>query len=293
MRKRTLALLPALALLASTMLHGQADSAAIGGPEDISPYGPAYADDAPGTDAVWSAEDSAHVIPGYELYGDFETETIFARMDRAKRDSTHLILSHAACDHSFPICGAINSPFGPRRGRMHYGIDIDLETGDGVMAAFEGMVRISKYHRQFGHVVVLRHPNGLETLYGHLSERLVEVGDHVEAGDLVGLGGSTGRSTGAHLHFETRYLGQPIDPQLLFDVRDGGLRADSLIVHPGLFSVITAQQKAKTIRYHRVRRGETLSAIARRNGTTVKALCRMNRIRSSSTLRAGQRLRLR
>ncbi|HRT53855.1 MAG TPA: M23 family metallopeptidase [Flavobacteriales bacterium] len=162
---------------------------------------------------------------------------IFERIERARNESTTLELSTSACDHTFPVCGAINSRFGPRHGRMHYGVDIDLEHGDTIVSAFEGVVRVSRYHRQFGHVVVVRHANGIETLYGHMSERKVEVGDHVEAGDLIGLGGSTGRSSGNHLHFETRYLGQPIDPQLLFNVQEGELRTSTLRVHPGLFAV--------------------------------------------------------
>ncbi len=265
----------------------------IGGPETLTPYAEDYGSPGGELHRSITAEDSAKHIPCYSLYGDFDTESIFERIDRAKRDTATLTLAHAACDHQFPICGALNSPFGRRHGRMHYGIDIDLEVGDPVLCAFEGMVRISKYHRQFGHVVVVRHANGLETLYAHLSERGVKVGDHVEAGDRLGLGGSTGRSTGAHLHFETRYLGQPIDPQLLFNTVDGDLRTETLVVHPGLFSVASATSKVdRTVRTYRVRKGDTLSAIARRHRTTVKAICSANRISSRSKLRVGQRLRL-
>lgn len=259
----------------------------------MTPYAEGYHSVLPAADAdgaLWNAEDSAHFIPGHELYGEFDTEVIFERSDRARTDTATLALSIAACDHMFPVCGALNSAFGPRHRRMHYGVDIDLERGDPVVSAFEGVVRVSRFHKQFGNVVVVRHSNGLETLYGHLSERLVHPGDHVEAGDVLGLGGSTGRSTGDHLHFETRFLGQPIDPQLLFDVREGELKATTLKVYPGLFTAVTKAKAGSRSGIHSVRRGETLSSIARAHRTTVSSLCKLNRIRSTSKLRIGQRL---
>jgi murein DD-endopeptidase MepM/ murein hydrolase activator NlpD len=273
------------------MAWSQADTAAIGGPEVVSPYEEDYASPYRMIEGGASAEDSARVIPGYTTYGDFDTDAIFERQARAKRDTAILQLAFESCDHRFPTLGAINSPFGPRHGRMHYGLDIELESGDAVLSAFEGLVRISRFHQQFGNVIVVRHANGLETLYGHLSERLVETGDHVEAGDLIGLGGSTGRSTGSHLHFETRYLGQPIDPQLLFDARTGDLRSDTLMVHPGLFTLVDKQKaRARAGREYRVRRGDTLSSIAHRYKTTVSSLCSTNKLTRRSKLRVGQRL---
>jgi murein DD-endopeptidase MepM/ murein hydrolase activator NlpD len=188
--------------------QSQPDTSAIGGPEVMTPYAEGYNTVLPASENghdAWIAEDSARFIPGHALYGEFDTEVIFERSARANSDSTVLELSTSPCDHVFPVCGQLNSAFGPRHRRMHYGVDIDLERGDPVVCAFEGVVRISRFHKQFGNVVVVRHSNGLETLYGHLSERLAEVGDHLEAGEVLGLGGSTGRSTGDHLHFETRY----------------------------------------------------------------------------------------
>lgn len=270
------------------------DSTAIGGLEVMTPYAEEYNSVVPmGEDGPleWGMEDSAHFIPCHALYGEFDTEVIFERSARARTDTAVLDLSSAACDHVFPVCGQLNSPFGPRHRRMHYGIDIDLERGDPVRCAFEGVVRISRYHKQFGNVVVVRHSNGLETLYGHLSERKVQPGEHVEAGDTLGLGGSTGRSTGDHLHFETRYLGQPIDPQMLFDVNEGELKTSTLSVHPGLFASVAKAKAATQWGYHTVRRGETLSSIARKHRTSVKSLCKLNRLRTTSTLRVGQRLR--
>lgn len=276
--------------------HGQSDSTlATGGPEGRTPYEgydlSLHDDD--GAVDIMTSEDSARSIPGHLLYGEFDTDVIFDRKSTLAMDTSVLYLSHSACDNAMPICGKITSPFGHRHRRMHYGVDLKLQEGDPVHAAFDGMVRISRYHPQFGNVVVVRHPNGLETLYGHLSARNVETGEAVEAGEVIGLGGNTGRSTGSHLHFETRYLGHPIDPQLLFDLSEGTLRSTTLHVHPGLFAVPKKPNTAgRSHRWYVVRRGDTLSAIARRHRTSVMALCKANRIGRSSKLRPGQRLKV-
>ena len=102
--------------------------------------------------------------------------------------------------------------FGVRRGRRHQGVDIPLKTGDPVYATFTGKVRISKYWGAYGNMVVIRHENGIETFYAHLSKRLVEQDDWVNAGDVIGYGGSTGRSTGPHLDFRVWKNGSPINP---------------------------------------------------------------------------------
>lgn len=272
---------------------GQEEANAIGGPEDVGTYEETGA--GPIVDAVaptdfWTSADSAYFIPSYETYGDWNTDQIFEKRPDIT-DTVALKLAWLDCDHHMPISGRITSPFGIRHGRHHYGTDLKLQTGDTVRSAFAGMVRISRYHRDFGNVVVVRHPNGLETLYGHMSKRLVEVGDHVEAGDIVGLGGSTGRSTGSHLHFETRYLGHPIDPETIFDMESGMLRAEAVTIAPVTFHKATAPVSATT-RYV-VRKGDTLYGISRRTGVQVSRLCRLNKIRTGSTLRVGQRIRIR
>jgi murein DD-endopeptidase MepM/ murein hydrolase activator NlpD len=278
----------ALLLVSTAAAFGQEDASAIGGPEDVGTYeetgaGPMV--DA-ATTADWTAADSAFYIPSYETYGDWNTDQIFEKRPDIT-DTVALQLAWQDCDHHMPITGRITSPFGIRHGRHHYGTDLKLQTGDTVRSAFGGMIRISRYHRDFGNVVVVRHPNGLETLYGHMSKRLVEVGDHVEAGDVLGLGGSTGRSTGSHLHFETRYLGHPIDPETIFNMETGTLRADAVSITPKTFRNATAPA---TNRYT-VRRGDTLYGISRRTGISVPRLCKLNRLRTSSTLRVGQHIR--
>lgn len=281
-------------------MFAQQDTTAFGGPEDgllLDEYEEeesAAADELEmGAREVWSAADSLFHIPSHALYGHWNNDVIFPNKGSIT-DTVHIHLSHAACDHEMPICGRITSTFGPRGGRMHYGVDIKLQTGDPVLSAFEGLVRISKFHRQFGHVVVVRHANGLETLYAHLNERKVHVGQSVQAGELLGLGGNTGRSTGAHLHFEVRYLGRPIDPQLVFNVEEGELHANTLMLHTGTFAAVErARAAVQAARYHKVRSGETLSAIGRRYGVSVAKLCSLNRMKSTSTLRVGQRVRYR
>lgn len=119
-----------------------------------------------------------------------------------------------------PVRGQLTSPYGwrPRFGRMHRGVDLNLHVGDSVVSAFDGKVRVVKYEAGgYGHYIVVRHDNGLETVYGHLSRTLVRPGQRVRAGQLIAKGGNTGRSTGPHLHFETRFMGLAINPEAIID----------------------------------------------------------------------------
>lgn len=184
----------------------------------------------------------------------------------------------------------ISSDFGFRRLRWHYGQDLSLNVGDSVVAAFDGIVRVRQYERNgYGNYLVLRHANGLESLYGHLSKFLVSVGDEVKAGDLIGLGGNTGRSTGPHLHFELRYLGNAINPKSIYDFEKGDLLVKDLQIHSGLFDYI---KEARKIVWHRVKSGDTLSHISRRYGVSINKIASLNGISRNSTLRIGQSLRV-
>lgn len=282
-----------------------ADTLGIGGPEELESYDEILPEEnaeeakaeirmaARALGILCDVSDSLAMIPGYDLYCHWNTETIF---DRANAPALHdtLQLELSTCDEDFtmPCPGHLTSPFGPRHGRMHYGLDLKLQTGDPVRCVFPGVVRISRYNRTFGHVVVVRHHNGLETLYAHMSKRWVEPGRIVAAGDTLGLGGNTGRSYGSHLHFEVRFLDQPIDPSLIVDVENGTLRAKTFEIHRGTFATMAAAKYAAGSRsYHVVRGGDTLSAIARRYGTSVSALCRLNGMRQTAILRLGQRIR--
>ncbi|SNS29478.1 Murein DD-endopeptidase MepM and murein hydrolase activator NlpD, contain LysM domain [Belliella buryatensis] len=185
----------------------------------------------------------------------------------------------------------ITSEFGFRRYRWHHGTDLKLRTGDPIFSTFDGIVRIRSYDRNgYGYYVVVRHKNGLETLYGHMSKILVDVGQEVKAGDVLGLGGSTGRSTGPHLHYEVRYQGLSINPTQLFDFNSGRLRSDIYMITASSFDHVIEAQKSV---YHRVRSGENLSVIARRYGVSVAQLTRLNNMTTRSVLRVGQNLRIR
>ncbi|MCH7399244.1 M23 family metallopeptidase [Belliella sp. DSM 107340] len=185
----------------------------------------------------------------------------------------------------------ITSEFGFRRYRWHHGTDLKLNTGDPIYSAFDGIVRIKSYDRNgYGYYVVVRHKNGLETLYGHMSKILVEVGQEVKSGDVIGLGGSTGRSSGPHLHFEVRYQGLSINPTQLFDFNIGRLRSDVYLLSSSSFEHVIEAQKSV---YHKVRRGENLSVIAKRYGVKVSTLTRLNGLTTRSVLRVGQNLKIR
>jgi murein DD-endopeptidase MepM/ murein hydrolase activator NlpD len=191
----------------------------------------------------------------------------------------------------------ITSKYGPRRRRMHRGIDLGLQIGDTIRAAFDGKVRIKSYERKgYGYYLVLRHPNGLETVYGHLSKFLASENQVVRAGKAIALGGSTGRSNGAHLHFETRFLGKDINPAEIIDFENKTPYKDEYVFHNikinGKKSNIYSTS-ADALAVHRVKSGETLSHIARKYGTTIAELCRLNGISQTSTLSIGQAIQFR
>ena len=226
-------------------------------------------------------------------------------------EATPILLVDSLDSYHYPYIGRITSRYGPRRGRAHQGLDISLKTGDPIYATFDGKVRFSKAAGNYGNLIIIRHNNGLETYYAHLSQRDVEVGDWVVAGQQIGLGGSTGRSTGPHLHFEVRYKGQSFDPERLIDFQTGNLRRAELLLKRRHFSIYAkyeqdfdaevevekieeAERKAAAaVQYHTVRSGDMLGTIARKYGTTVTRICQLNGIKSTSILRIGQRLRVR
>ena len=201
--------------------------------------------------------------------------------------------------------------FGPRRGRRHQGVDLPLRTGDPIYATFSGKVRLSKYFGAYGNLVIIRHENGIETFYAHLSKRLVEAGDWVNAGDVIGYGGSTGRSSGPHLHFETRYKGFAFDPQWLIDFKTGELRHRLFVLKKKYFDIYSNYEQdfedearneeedkkedaeREAMRWYTIKSGDTLGGIAYRNGTTVKELCRLNGIKADAILKIGKKIRVR
>lgn len=223
-----------------------------------------------------------------------------------------------------PVQTKVFSKFGPRRRRNHNGVDLPMKTGEPILAAFDGKVRVSNYNTGgFGNMVILRHPNGLETWYAHMTRRNVQTGDYVKAGQVIGYVGNTGRSYGAHLHFEVRYCDQAFDPEHLFDFENGQIRYQTLALQRSYFnihsraselleeddefdmnSLLAAADDSTLIRaieqpkpanspvYHVVRSGDMLGKIAPKYGTSIDKICKLNNISRTTTLRIGQRLRV-
>ena len=224
---------------------------------------------------------------------------------------------------SMPVPGYLTSPYGYRKRfrRQHKGVDLKLNIGDTVRAAFDGRIRIVKYEgKGYGKYIVARHTNDLETVYGHLSEYLVKEGDYVKAGDPIGLGGNTGRSTGPHLHFETRYMGYAINPSAIFDFANQTTHTDMytfdkrtyqearnfdpqanadyaasyLKAHPNKYSNTDSKGSGKKSgkKSYTVRKGDSLSKIAASHGITVAKLTKLNGLKASSKIKPGQKLRV-
>ena len=200
----------------------------------------------------------------------------------------------------------ITSRFGyrPAFKRVHKGLDIKVLTGDTIVAAFDGKVRVVRYDAGgYGNYVVIRHNNGLETIYGHLSKQLVSSNQDVKAGEAIGLGGNTGRSFGSHLHFETRIAGEPINPELLFDFPAQDVTADFYTFHKNQSetnpnNTLAAQsEKAEdaialnATHFYKVGHGENLSSIAAKLGLSEEKLAKTNRMNTGTNLRTGQILR--
>ncbi|HQV73914.1 MAG: peptidoglycan DD-metalloendopeptidase family protein [Flavobacteriales bacterium] len=229
--------------------------------------------------------------PAAELYGTWDVSgpNCYGTLPFTGDSTVQLKLIDASlsCGYHVPVPPIVTSRFGYREGRNHNGIDLDLEVWDSVRSTFPGIVRFAAAFGGFGRLVVVRHYNGLETFYAHLHRFKVEVGQEVEAGDVIGLGGSSGHSSGSHLHFEARYKGIPIDPARLIDLTTGNLLCDTLVIKRQR-SGYAAYPKGT--RFHTVVKGEHLVAIAANYGVPVPAVCYLNGLPERARLRVGQRL---
>lgn len=239
----------------------------------------------------------ANMFPAEELYDEWSNEHV--RFKAELPDSFRVDLRGFA----MPTTNTkITDIFGyrPRRRRVHNGIDIKVYVGDTIRSAFDGKVRIVKNQgrrRGYGKYILIRHNNGIETLYGHLSKWLVTEGQNVKAGQPIGLGGNTGRSSGSHLHFETLLAGKNLNPALMFDFEKQDVTGDFYTYRKGVYQEIDKKtgkiiESAEPL-YHKVRKGESLSVIARKCGVSVNTLYRLNKLTSRSVLRIGQRIRYR
>ena len=253
--------------------------------------------------------------PSEDLYEDWNNR--YAHREQALPDSFRISLR----DFCMPTTSRVlTSNFGARWGRQHKGLDIKVYIGDTIRAAFAGKVRIVRYEgRGYGKYIVIRHHNGLETIYGHLSKQLVVEDQEVRAGDVIGLGGNTGRSTGSHLHFETRLCGVALNPALMFDFRNQDVVDDYYMFRKATYqqesviasrlrgvggssfntgdedielaSVAPAASYQQESRFHKVSKGETIYSIARKRGTTVNAIMKLNHLKKTSKLMPGQILK--
>lgn len=198
-----------------------------------------------------------------------------------------------------PFRGKVISKYGMRRGRMHTGTDIKLELGDTVVAAYRGIVTRAQTYYGYGKLVVLNHSHGLETYYAHLSNILVKVGDTLNTGQIIGLGGRTGRATGTHLHFEIRENGKAYNPELVFDFDSHTIKPEA--AEKEMLAQLVAKPKiaqkhvvdmGNTPSEYIVEAGDSLWAISRKFQVTINELCQLNNLTTKSILRIGSVLRI-
>lgn len=254
-------------------------------------------------------------IPADDLYGGM-WENRYVNMYGSLKNAPDTFIVDLD-NFTMPADGHMTSNFG-RRGsrRYHYGIDIKAQTGDTIYAAFDGKIRVKRFERSgYGYYLVIRHVNGLETVYGHLSKFLVEENDFVKSGQHIGLAGNTGRSFGSHLHFETRFLGKPINPNFIIDFPNKTVHKDEYLVTNSSYkktnsssrSVIRTSEDSNNykepenasnkfvsgeVQYHRIQKGDTLGAISKRYGTSVSKLCTLNNMTTKTVLRVGKSIRV-
>ena len=236
-----------------------------------------------------------NMFPADELYAEWSNDHV--RFKAELPDSFRVDLRGFVMPTTNP---KITDIFGysPRRRRVHNGLDIKVQRGDTIRSAFDGKVRMASFQRRgYGHYIVIRHTNGIETVYAHLSKKLVIQDQNVKAGQPIGLGGNTGRSSGAHLHFETLLAGKNLNPALMFDFEKQDVTGDFYTYRKGVYQEVDRKtgkivESAEPL-YHKVRKGESLSVIARKCGVSVNTLYRLNKLNSRSVLRIGQRIRYR
>ena len=234
----------------------------------------------------------AYIIPSDDIYPTWSNSVV--HYNSAMPDSFRIDLRN----YVMPTSNTkITDIFGyrPNRRRVHQGLDIKVQTGDTIYAAFDGKVRVTSYQRRgYGHYIVVRHNNGIETLYAHLSKKLVKVNQNVKAGDPIGLGGNTGRSSGSHLHFETILMGKSLDPALMFDFKNQSMTGEHYMYRkPGSKYIENGKVKiaGPEKKYHKVKSGDTIEKIARKYGVSQKRIFELNGLKSNSIIRPGQTLR--
>ena len=252
-------------------------------------------------DGIFKEEEA----PENDLYETYKNDRTVNPFRNSEVPETATIDVSEFC---MPTMGYVTSPYGyrPRFRRMHKGIDLKVQIGDTIRAAFSGYVRLTNFERRgYGNYVILSHNDGFETIYGHLSKFLVKSGQYVKAGTPIALGGNTGRSTGPHLHFETRFMGYAINPAAIFDFENKTTHTDTYTFNKSTFknardyspksrstkSLASGKSTKSKGGTYTVRKGDNLGKIARAHGTTVAAIKRANGLKSDN-LSIGQRLKL-
>jgi len=258
---------------------------------------------------IISMDDSTKTIQKKASVSFYDTSAIFQESwiinqtfvyaDKSFKAGKKLNFTDSIHSYSFPVEKPTTSKFGRRRHSYHKGIDIPLHTGDPVVAVFDGKVRYATYNSGgFGKLVIIRHVNGLETFYAHLSRIKVKPNQIVKAGDVIGLGGSTGRSQSPHLHFEVRYKDKEINPENLFDLEHYCLKNETAMI--GELMLKNSHHHVNTVDYsslakgdvYSIQAGDTLTKIAAQSGKTVNELCAMNGLTRNSVLQIGQKIRI-
>lgn len=229
----------------------------------------------------------------------WNTTTLFSYKNLQMPDKYKIDLRHFSMPIPQKKYTKVTSKFGyrPQFGRMHYGVDLKVYTGDTIYSAFDGKVRLKKFDANgYGYYIVIRHKNGLETLYAHLSKQLVNINQEVKSGQPIGLGGNTGRSFGSHLHFETRILGKALNPELLFDFNMRDVTQDYYVytnekIKTKNNQMVAILPKREEKHYYKIKQGDTLDKIAKKLGVNTQTLCKLNNITTNKKLKPGQLLK--
>lgn len=275
-------------------------------------------------DSIYNSDSLNIVFPACNLYKNLwsNTNIKYPPTEFTHKNDTVIFSLVSFGESAFypPYKGRILSKFGPRHGRMHTGTDIKLNLGDSVRCAFDGKVRLAKKFSGYGNLVLVRHNNGLETIYAHLKSISVKENDIIKAGDLIGLGGRTGRATTEHLHFETRIFGDPFDSNKYIDFDNFTLRSnnvyycnkkifieldkvkiDDKATPPPVLAkkdstnsqknMATAEASSSsayqgTVK-HIIQAGDNLWTIAKKYNTTVRSICEINKITVNQILKIG------
>lgn len=299
------------------VIHKQLHSSSLSGQSDLFADGLKLKMDLSVLDEAEASREEFDIneIPADEIYGGMWKNSSVNAYGSLKNAPDSFIVDLS--NFTMPAKGHMTSNFG-RRGsrRYHYGIDLKAQTGDTIYAAFDGKIRVKQFERAgYGYYVVIRHVNGLETVYGHLSKFLVDENQFVRSGEPIGLAGNTGRSFGSHLHFETRFLGKPINPNFIIDFNNQVCHRDEYVVTNSSYRKTTSSSRvlasnsrnastyqkpststnkyvAGNVKYHRIKKGDTLGAIAKRYGVSVSKLCSLNNMTPKTTLRVGKSVRV-